>query len=86
MGWERNVIPAAGNGCAAAHAPVPAGAFHTRRLKDPHRSRRYDMQHFSVTMAKGCLGAGWSLAAIWERRSRAEQYMRFQISWHLYCL
>ena len=21
-----------------------------------------------------------------ERRSRAEQYMRFQISWHLYCL
>ena len=32
MGWERNVIPAAGNGRAAAHAPVPAGAFHTRRF------------------------------------------------------
>ena len=35
------------------------------------------MQHFSVTMAKGCLGAGWSLAAVWERRGRTEQYLRW---------
>ena len=35
------------------------------------------MQHFSVTMAKGCLGAGWSLAAVWERHSRAGQYLRW---------
>ena len=34
------------------------------------------MQHFSVTMAEGGFGAGWSPAAVWERRGRTEQYLR----------
>lgn len=35
------------------------------------------MQHFSVTMAEGGFGAGWSPAAAWERRGRTEQYLRW---------
>lgn len=35
------------------------------------------MQHFSVTMAEGGFGAGRSTDAVWERRGRTEQYLRW---------
>ena len=35
------------------------------------------MQHFSVTMAEGGFGAGRSPDAVWERRGRTEQYLRW---------
>ena len=35
------------------------------------------MQHFSVTMAEGGFGEGRSPDAVWERRGRTEQYLRW---------